>query len=377
MADAGGLHTTQRLARLSMDKAGDLLPLCDFVSLLVAGGVSLTAAAADPPPPGIEISPLIWIAAAIAAFVLYDPRFAAEAIAGDRTSLLRGFLRRFLLFVGVLGVIAFAGHWLEAVSASALALWLGVALTLTGGSRLLLERILHRRTRAHGIVRAIPVAGVGDWLTVTLLADRPIRRWNAVLKASSDLVLGSVILVLLLPVLACIAVAIKLESPGPLLFKQRRHGFSSREFEIYKFRTMYHDTGTSNGNLQQTVRGDRRITRLGHFLRRFSLDELPQVFNVLEGTMSLVGPRPHAVNMRTEQRLGEEITDAYLHRHRVKPGITGWAQINGYRGATETVAQLRRRIKLDLYYVEHWSLGFDLKILSLTLRAVLRGANAY
>ena len=365
-----------------MAKSGDLLPLCDFVSVLMVGSYSLPTSAMNPAVGGIEPLSLIWIAAAIAAFALYEPHFATYIAAGNRAALQRGFTRRFLLFLGVLGVIAFAGHGLDAVSPSHWALWLGGALMLTVGSRVLLGRLLHHRADAHEAKvaprdAAEPTAVVGDWLTVTLLADRPIRRWNAVLKTGSDLVLGTLILLLLLPLLACIALAIKIDSPGPLLFKQRRHGFSSREFDIYKFRTMHHDPAASGVALQQTARGDRRITRLGHFLRRFSLDELPQVFNVLEGDMSLVGPRPHAVNMRTEQRLGEEITAAYLHRHRVKPGITGWAQINGYRGATDTVEQLRRRIKLDLYYVEHWSLGFDLKILSLTLRAVLRGANAY
>ena len=134
--------------------------------------------------------------------------------------------------------------------------------------------------------------------------------------------------------------------------------------------------GTHEG-LRQTARHDDRITRVGRILRAMSLDELPQLFNVLRGEMSLVGPRPHAVNMRTEDRLGAEITDQYAHRHRVKPGITGWAQINGARGATDTTAQLTRRVELDLYYIEHWSLLLDLKILALTLPSVLKRTNAF
>jgi exopolysaccharide biosynthesis polyprenyl glycosylphosphotransferase len=247
---------------------------------------------------------------------------------------------------------------------------------LTGSSRVLLARRLRRVAR-----RALPaepaVARVGDWLPVTVLTDRPIQRWSAVFKSGSDFVLASLILLLLLPLLGAIALAIRLDSPGPILFTQRRHGLNNSEFDIYKFRTMRAAPAAAAAALQQTVRGDSRITRVGRFLRKWSLDELPQVFNVLQGTMALVGPRPHAVNMRTEQRLGHEITDTYPHRHRVKPGITGWSQINGARGATHTVAQLQRRVELDLFYVDHWSPLLDLKILTLTFREVLRATNAY
>ena len=130
-------------------------------------------------------------------------------------------------------------------------------------------------------------------------------------------------------------------------------------------------------DLRQTNRSDERITSLGRFLRASSLDELPQLFNVLMGDMSLVGPRPHAVDMRTEGRLGHEITDLYHQRHRVKPGITGWSQVNGSRGATDTVEQLHRRVTLDLHYIENWSLLLDLKVLALTAREVIKGTNAY
>jgi|GEM_PF-666542 len=220
---------------------------------------------------------------------------------------------------------------------------------------------------------------VGDKLPVTLLADRPIRHWDAVIKSVEDLVLGGIITLLLSPLLAIVALLVKLDSPGPVFFKQRRHAWNNNEFYIYKFRTMRWepDSGATAGVIQQTARDDKRITKLGNFLRKSSIDELPQLFNVLRGEMSLVGPRPHAVNMRTEERLGHEIVDTYAHRHRVKPGITGWSQVNGSRGATDTVEQLRRRVELDLYYVENWSLYLDIKILFMTFLTVVWGRNAY
>jgi len=366
--------STRPAATSSAAAAGDLLPLCDFAAVLVAGyfGLALGPDAAT----WDALRPLTWIAAAIAPFMLYEPRFAALAGAADGAALSQGFARRLLLLLGVTGTIAFAGRWLEGAPPGALAPALGAVVLLTGSSRVLLARRLRRVAR-----RALPpepaVARVGDWLPVTVLTDRPIRRWSAVFKSGSDFVLASLILLLLLPLLGAIALAIRLDSPGPILFTQRRHGLNNSEFDIYKFRTMRSAPAAATAALQQTVRGDSRITRVGRFLRKWSLDELPQVFNVLQGTMALVGPRPHAVNMRTEQRLGHEITDTYPHRHRVKPGITGWSQINGARGATHTVAQLQRRVELDLFYVDHWSPLLDLKILTLTFREVLRATNAY
>ncbi|MHB8742405.1 MAG: undecaprenyl-phosphate glucose phosphotransferase [Sulfuricaulis sp.] len=218
---------------------------------------------------------------------------------------------------------------------------------------------------------------VVDSLPVSLLADRPIKRWQAVIKGGEDLIIGGIITLLLLPVLAIVALAIKLDNPGPVIFKQRRHAFNNHEFIIYKFRTMHWNPAASAENLRQTSRHDNRITRVGRYLRSSSLDELPQLFNVLKGDMSLVGPRPHAVNMRTEDRLGHEISDMYAHRHRVKPGITGWSQINGSRGAVNTTAQLQRRVELDLHYIENWSVLLDLKILALTCPEIIKRTNAY
>jgi lipopolysaccharide/colanic/teichoic acid biosynthesis glycosyltransferase len=363
-------------------KAGDLLPLFDLAGLLLAGTFSrvvhadLIASAAALPGSDNDLQRLSWVAAALAPFILFEPRFAALAGAGDSASLSRSFARRLLTFLGVTAAIAFAGRWLEGAPPGWLETWLCTTLLFTASSRMLLARILHRHAGAPEPPAAI-VAQVGDWLPVTVLADRPIKRWSAVFKSGGDFLMAGLITLLLLPVLAIIALAIRLDSPGPLLFTQRRHGLNNSEFDIYKFRTMRSAPVTAGAALQQTVRGDPRVTRVGRFLRKWSLDELPQVFNVLEGSMALVGPRPHAVNMRTEQRLGHEITDTYPHRHRVKPGITGWSQVNGARGATDTVEQLQRRVTLDLFYVEHWSPLLDLKILTLTFREVLRATNAY
>ena len=194
-------------------------------------------------------------------------------------------------------------------------------------------------------------AYVGNCLPAALLVDRPLRGWGAVVKRLEDIVLASTLLLLSLPLFALIALAIWADSPGPIIFRQRRHGWNNRAFDVMKFRTMRW-TPSASSALVQTARDDRRVSRLGRFLRRTSLDELPQLFNVLKGDMSLVGPRPHAIDMRTEDRLGHEIVGEYPHRHRVKPGMTGWAQVNGSRGATQTAEQIRRRVELDLYYAE-------------------------
>ena len=185
------------------------------------------------------------------------------------------------------------------------------------------------------------------------------------------------LLVLLAPLLLLIALAIRLDSPGPATFRQRRRGQNGREFTIYKFRTMHcGETSTDGGH--QTTRCDCRVTRFGAVLRRTSLDELPQLLNVLDGTMSLVGPRPHPPAMRTEGLLCEEIAPDYMGRHRAKPGITGLAQINGHRGATDTADQLRTRLADDLRYVESWSLLLDLRIILLTpVCLVIHRKNAF
>ncbi|HXV23431.1 MAG TPA: undecaprenyl-phosphate glucose phosphotransferase [Alphaproteobacteria bacterium] len=216
--------------------------------------------------------------------------------------------------------------------------------------------------------RLPPIAGLPTYD----LYERPLSGWNQVLKRIEDLVLAVLLIVTALPIVLPIALLIKLDSRGPILFRQRRYGFNNNEFTVYKFRTMRH--ATQDDQVPQAQRGDQRVTRIGAFLRSTSLDELPQLINVLRGEMSLVGPRPHAV---AHNRQFAETIDDYLGRHRVKPGITGWAQVNGLRGETRTEEQMRLRVQHDLYYIDNWSLGFDLKILLLTLFVGFVHENAY
>lgn len=215
-----------------------------------------------------------------------------------------------------------------------------------------------------------------DELAVSVLVDRPLRGRDIVVKRLTDATIGGILTVLLLPVMGCIAAAIAIESRGPILFRQTRLGWNNREFTILKFRTMRWLEIPAQA-LVQTTRIDARVTRVGKFLRRLSLDELPQLFNVLIGEMSLVGPRPHALDMTTQNLRNYEIVREYAHRHRVKPGITGWAQVNGFRGPTHEPSELSRRVEYDLQYVENWSLFFDLKILFRTVLVVFGDRNAY
>jgi undecaprenyl-phosphate galactose phosphotransferase/putative colanic acid biosynthesis UDP-glucose lipid carrier transferase len=174
------------------------------------------------------------------------------------------------------------------------------------------------------------------------------------------------------PVLAFSALAVKLEGPGPVIFRQYRKGFNGRQFVMYKFRTM---TVQENGSsITQAVRNDPRVTRIGKHLRSSSIDELPQLVNVLRGEMSLIGPRPHAL---AHDNQFEKVLSDYAFRHHVKPGITGWAQVNGLRGATPTIDLISRRITLDLWYINNWSLWLDIQILMKTFFEVLRKRNAY
>lgn len=463
----------------------DVLPLCDFFCLLLAGYVSTLIYAewfASAPSGAAALADYkrtAIVSAALGSFILADKQFGCAATRGDTASLFRCYIVRFCMFGCIALLLGIASQSLSNLPIGWITTCFIASLLLTSVTRVVVAKNVHLLERNGVLTEVIAVVGAGevadrlvqqlqaekstvevvgvfddratrieesaikpagriddlialgatrkiDWILLTLpciaehrlvsivhrlkalavpiglcpqnvgltlpynvihyagngmpitvLADRPIKRWDAVIKSIEDIVLGGLITLCSLPLLALIALAIRLDSPGPIIFTQRRHTFNNREFNIYKFRTMRWQPQSADEPLQQTSRSDTRITRIGKFLRATSLDELPQLFNVLSGEMSLVGPRPHAVNMRTEDRLGSEITDAYAHRHRVKPGMTGWSQVNGARGATNTTAQLRRRIELDLYYIENWSPALDLKILFMTIGEVIKRTNAY
>lgn len=207
--------------------------------------------------------------------------------------------------------------------------------------------------------------------TVRILTE-PLNGTQHILKRLEDVVFAIGAMLLLWPLLLLVAVSIRLDSPGPIIFRQRRHGFNNNTFEVLKFRTMRHEPETSAG-VAQARRNDLRVTQIGRILRKSSIDELPQLFNVLLGDMSIVGPRPHAVEHN--DFYADEIA-SYLARHRIKPGITGWAQVNGYRGETEIVEKMQKRVDYDLFYADNWSLRFDLKIIFLTI-GCLAHPNAY
>jgi lipopolysaccharide/colanic/teichoic acid biosynthesis glycosyltransferase len=177
--------------------------------------------------------------------------------------------------------------------------------------------------------------------------------------------------------MAAVAIAVKVDSRGPVLFKQRRYGFNNELIEIYKFRSMYVDQ-LDPGARKLVTRNDPRVTRVGRFIRKTSLDELPQLFNVvIKGNLSLVGPRPHAITATAADHLYDEVVDGYFARHRVRPGITGWAQIHGWRGETDTSEKIQRRVEHDLYYIENWSILLDLYIIAVTPFALAKSENAY
>jgi Undecaprenyl-phosphate glucose phosphotransferase len=223
-------------------------------------------------------------------------------------------------------------------------------------------------SRAYSYVGDVPVFDV---------ADRPISDWNLVFKWLFDHIVATLALVLLSPVMVATAIAIKLDSKGPVLFRQKRHGFNNELIEVYKFRSMYTDRADT-GAAKLVTKDDPRVTKVGRFIRKTSIDELPQLFNVLMGQLSIVGPRPHALQAKAANILYYEAVEGYFARHRVKPGITGWAQINGWRGETDTLDKIMQRVNHDLYYIEHWSLLLDLYILVMTpVSLFARSENAY
>jgi len=212
-------------------------------------------------------------------------------------------------------------------------------------------------------MNGVPVVGI---------CETPFTGTNELIKRISDVVLSSLILVLISPLLLAVAIGVKLSSPGPVIFKQRRNGLDGEEIIVYKFRSM---RTQDNGHVvKQATKGDSRITRFGAFIRKTSLDELPQFINVLQGRMSIVGPRPHAVAHNEEYR---KLIKAYMVRHKVKPGITGWAQVNGLRGETDTIDKMKARVEYDLEYLRNWSLALDLQIIVRTVRLVIFDRHAY
>jgi Undecaprenyl-phosphate glucose phosphotransferase len=227
---------------------------------------------------------------------------------------------------------------------------------------------LRLRPRSYSLIGNVPVLDV---------FDKPISDWDAVMKSAFDRIVGSLALIALSPLMILTALAIKLDSRGPVLFRQKRYGFNNELIEIYKFRSMYTDHEDA-GAKKLVTRADPRVTRIGRLIRKASIDELPQLFNVvLHGNLSLIGPRPHALHAKAADRQYDEVVEGYFARHKVRPGMTGWAQVNGWRGETDTPEKLQRRVEHDLYYIENWSLLFDLYILAITPFALLKTDNAY
>jgi polysaccharide biosynthesis protein PslA len=227
--------------------------------------------------------------------------------------------------------------------------------------------------RLHG--ELFDVVELGDGLAFQA-GFCPIAGWDRWVKRCTDIVVSSLLLVLASPVLLLAAVAIKLESRGPVLFRQTREGFNGTHFQIWKFRSMFIEQTDPHGS-RQTSRGDLRVTRVGRFIRRLSIDELPQLFNVLQGSMSLVGPRPHPLRMSAEGKALQDVVDYYASRHRVRSGITGWAQVNGLRGEANSIEKLKARVDHDLYYIQNWSMWLDLRIIVRTAATLVFDSKAY
>jgi Undecaprenyl-phosphate glucose phosphotransferase len=227
---------------------------------------------------------------------------------------------------------------------------------------------LRLRPRSYSYVGSAPMLDV---------FDKPLADWDVIIKLVFDKVVGTLALIALSPILLATAIAVKLESPGPVLFRQKRYGFNNELVEIYKFRSMRSDQLDFDAS-KLVTRDDPRVTRVGRFIRKTSIDELPQLFNVVfKGNLSLVGPRPHAIHAKAADRHYDEVVDGYFARHRVKPGITGWAQAHGWRGETDTQEKIQQRVDHDLYYIENWSIFLDLYILAITPAALFKTANAF
>ncbi len=223
------------------------------------------------------------------------------------------------------------------------------------------------RNRGASFIGTVPFVDV---------VEKPITDWDMVAKRVFDIFFASLSLVCLSPLMLATAIAIRLDSKGPVLFRQKRYGFNNEIIDVLKFRSMRHEMADPDAKTVVT-KNDSRVTKVGRFIRKTSIDELPQLFNVLRGELSLVGPRPHAVNAHTDNHTWDEVVDGYFARHKVKPGVTGWAQINGWRGEVDTPEKIEKRVECDVYYIENWSILFDLKILFMTPLSLLNTENAY
>jgi Undecaprenyl-phosphate glucose phosphotransferase len=226
---------------------------------------------------------------------------------------------------------------------------------------------LRFRPRSYSFIGSVPMLDI---------FDKPINDWDSVAKRAFDIVFSLLGIIAFSPVMLATAIAIKLDSRGPVIFRQKRHGFNNEIIDVYKFRSMYAEQSDPTAK-NAVKKNDPRVTRVGRFIRKTSIDELPQFFNSLLGSLSLVGPRPHAISAQSHNKLYHEVVDGYFARHRVKPGVTGWAQINGWRGEIDNDEKIKMRTEYDLYYIENWSLWFDLKILLLTPIRLLNTENAY
>ena len=245
------------------------------------------------------------------------------------------------------------------------------------------REILHSLRHVSRNIRFIP--GVEDLrllnhnihqvasINMITLSASPLNGINSLIKRIEDIILGILFFLIALPLMVSVAIGVKLSSKGPVLFKQLRHGVGGREISVYKFRSMAIHS-EDNGLVTQAVKGDQRITKFGAFIRRTSLDELPQFWNVIRGQMSIVGPRPHALAHNEEFK---EQVESYMARHKIKPGITGWAQVNGLRGETDTLEKMKKRVEFDLYYLDNWSLWFDMKVIVMTVFTGFINKNAY
>src|SRR5436309_2021331 len=296
----------------------------------------------------------------ILALIVFSLSFPSEArLSQPARRAIRNLLLGWLALSGLLLLFGYVSDLLQYFDRRTLVAWWWVALACQVGSMLLLRWIAPAVRELEGARKRAVLAGMNE-------------PGVELVKRGSDIVLALLILALISPLLLLLALAVKLTSPGPAIFRQRRYGLDGEEIVVYKFRTM---TVTEDGDtITQCRKADERVTRLGAIMRRTSLDELPQFINVLQGRMSIVGPRPHAV---AHNEMYRKLIRGYMQRHKVKPGVTGWAQVNGHRGETESLAQMKSRIDYDLDYLRNWSLRLDLYIIAKTVWVVLRGQNAY